>query len=64
MGNTLGAYLGGIPITLGFAYNTPVLVGSGMAIMGVMLTYAFYKTIVLKNTNTLPVNIQIHDITI
>ncbi len=48
MGNTLGAYLGGIPITLGFAYNTPVLVGSGMAIMGVMLTYAFYKTIVLK----------------
>ena len=48
MGNTLGAYLGGIPITLGFAYNTPVLVGSGMAIMGVMLTYTFYKTIVLK----------------
>ncbi|WP_262384304.1 hypothetical protein [Elizabethkingia miricola] len=48
MGNTLGAYFGGIPITLGFAYNTPVLVGSGMAVMGVMLTYAFYKTIVLK----------------
>src|SRR5690554_4374940 len=25
IGNTLGAYFGGIPITLGFAYNTPVL---------------------------------------
>lgn len=43
MGNTLGAYLGGIPITLGLAYNTPVLVGSGMAMIGVLLTFAFYK---------------------
>src|SRR5690606_248618 len=41
MGNTLGAYLGGIPITMGFAYDTPVLVGVGMASMGVMLTIAF-----------------------
>lgn len=42
-GNTLGAYLGGIPITLGLAYDTPVLVGVGMASIGVLLTYAFWS---------------------
>lgn len=43
IGNTLGAYLGGIPITLGLAYDTPVLVGVGMATIGVMLTIAFLR---------------------
>jgi len=33
MGNTLGAFLGGIPLTLGFAYDTPVLVGAGMVLL-------------------------------
>ncbi len=41
MGNTLGAYLGGIPITLGFAYDTPVLVGSGLAFSGAVLATVF-----------------------
>lgn len=44
MGNTLGAFLGGIPITMGFAYDTPVLVGVGMACIGVLLTIAFLKS--------------------
>lgn len=44
MGNTLGAYLGGIPITMGLAYDTPVLVGVGMASIGVMLTFVFLKS--------------------
>ena len=44
MGNTLGAYLGGIPITMGFAYDTPVLVGVGMAFIGVLLTIAFLQS--------------------
>lgn len=44
MGNTLGAYLGGLPIVMGFAYDTPVLVGVGMASIGVGLTVAFLKT--------------------
>ena len=44
MGNTLGAYFGGIPITMGFAYDTPVLVGVGMAFIGVMLTFAYLKS--------------------
>ena len=43
IGNTLGAYLGGIPITLGFAYNSPVLVGVGMAITGVLLASFYLK---------------------
>lgn len=43
LGNTLGAYLGGIPITLGLAYDTPVLIGAGMALTGVGLALAFYR---------------------
>lgn len=42
IGNTLGAYFGGIPITLGFAYNTPVLVGVGMASIGASLSMIYY----------------------
>lgn len=42
IGNTLGAYFGGIPITLGFAYNTPVLVGVGMASIGASLSIIYY----------------------
>lgn len=44
MGNTLGAYFGGIPITMGFAYDAPVLVGVGMAIIGALLTFLYLKT--------------------
>lgn len=43
MGNTLGAYFGGLPITYGLAYDTPVLVGVGMAAIGVLLTFVFLK---------------------
>lgn len=50
IGNTFGAYLGGIPITLGFAYNTPVLVGVGMASIGALLAYAFLQSKPLKNS--------------
>jgi len=48
IGNTLGAFLGGIPITMGFAYNTPVLIGASMAFTGVIITIIFYRQIVLK----------------
>lgn len=48
MGNTLGAFLGGVPITMGYAYNTPVLVGCILALIGVLITYIFYTQIVLK----------------
>ena len=43
IGNTLGAYLGGIPITLGYAYNSPVLVGVGMAGIGALIATVYLK---------------------
>lgn len=48
LGNTLGAYFGGIPITLGLAYNSPVLVGVGMAFSGAILAFIFLRTVVKK----------------
>jgi len=48
IGNTLGAYLGGIPITLGYAYNSPVLVGVGMAGIGAMLATVYLKRFVAR----------------
>jgi MFS transporter, DHA1 family, arabinose polymer utilization protein len=49
IGNTLGAYFGGIPITLGLAYNTPVLVGVGMAFTGTCLAFVYLKKFTTKN---------------
>ncbi len=43
IGNTLGAYFGGIPITMGLAYNSPVLVGVGMASTGALLAFIYLK---------------------
>ncbi len=48
IGNTLGAFFGAIPITLGYAYNYPSLVGAGMASIGTILAFIFLKTYVLK----------------
>lgn len=42
-GNALGAYLGGIPITLGFSFASPILVGIIMACAGIGLTIYFRK---------------------
>lgn len=38
VGNALGALLGGIPLTLGFAYTAPQWVAAAMALCGVVLT--------------------------
>lgn len=40
--NALGAFLGGIPITKGYGYTSPALVGAAMTVGGIiiMLTYA------------------------
>jgi len=48
IGNTLGAFFGGIPIALGFAYNSPVLIGVGMASIGALLSFVFLRMIVVK----------------
>jgi len=41
--NSLGAFLGGIPLSLGLAYNYPSLVGVVLAGMGFLLTIFYYK---------------------
>lgn len=43
IGNALGAYLGGIPITLGLGYNSPQWVGAGMSLCGAILAYLFIQ---------------------
>lgn len=43
LGNTFGAFFGGIPLTLGFAYNSPLLVGVAMASIGVLIAVYYMK---------------------
>ena len=50
VGNTLGAFFGGIPIAMGFGYNTPVLIGVVMAFIGVILSIIFLKFYVSKTS--------------
>ncbi|HLS95642.1 DHA1 family arabinose polymer transporter-like MFS transporter [Sphingobacterium allocomposti] len=51
IGNTLGAYLGAVPITMGYAYNYPSLVGIVMASMGAVLAYIFLAKVVRPQMN-------------
>jgi len=39
--NSLGAYLGGIPLTLGLSYNYPSLVGAGMTVAGLIISLRY-----------------------
>ena len=45
--NSLGAYLGAIPLTIGLSYNYPSLVGAAMAVIGLIIcikyNYAYRK---------------------
>lgn len=43
MANTAGAYLGAIPLKLGYDYTYPSLVGAGMAVMGVVLCLMYMR---------------------
>jgi MFS transporter, DHA1 family, arabinose polymer utilization protein len=40
IGNALGAFLGGIPLTLGYSYASPQWVAAGLALSGVVLALA------------------------
>lgn len=46
--NSLGAFLGGIPLILGFSYSSPALIGAGMAFIGLVITVLFFKKYNLK----------------
>ncbi len=39
IGNALGAFLGGIPLTLGYSYASPQWVAAGLALSGVLLAF-------------------------
>lgn len=41
--NSLGAYLGGLPIAYGLTYNYPSVVGAGMAFMGLLIVGAYLR---------------------
>lgn len=43
VGNALGAFLGGLPLVAGFSYASPNLVGMGMALTGVAITFIFIR---------------------
>jgi DHA1 family arabinose polymer transporter-like MFS transporter len=49
IGNSLGAFLGGLPITYGFGYNTPVLVGMAMALVGVFFSFVLKEDCLMLN---------------
>ncbi|HLV41402.1 MAG TPA: MFS transporter [Brumimicrobium sp.] len=51
IGNSLGAYFGAIPIGLGFAYNTPMLVGAGLAFTGSILALVYLVKYRLRRGN-------------
>ncbi|PZP50422.1 MAG: MFS transporter [Pseudopedobacter saltans] len=44
LGNTFGAFFGGLPLVYGYAYNYPLIVGAGMASLGILFAYIFWKT--------------------
>lgn len=49
IGNSVGALFGGLPLEFGLSYNYPSLVGSGLALIGLLLCLAFirkYKAII------------------
>jgi DHA1 family arabinose polymer transporter-like MFS transporter len=43
MGNALGAFLGGLPIALGYSYTSPALVGVGLALVGAAFAYVLAR---------------------
>ncbi len=43
LGNAIGAFLGGIPVSLGLEYNYPALIGMFMALAGAFCLLAFHK---------------------
>lgn len=49
IGNSIGAYLGAIPIMYGLTYNYPSLVGVVMASFGALLTYIFLVKVERKD---------------
>ncbi|PWB22993.1 MFS transporter [Flavobacterium sp. HTF] len=43
IGNALGAFLGGLPLIAGYSYASPNLIGVGMSIVGMIITFALIQ---------------------
>jgi DHA1 family arabinose polymer transporter-like MFS transporter len=43
MGNALGAFLGGLPLAMGYSYTSPALVGVGLALAGAGFAYVLAR---------------------
>ncbi|MCL2516728.1 MAG: MFS transporter [Microbacteriaceae bacterium] len=43
MGNSLGAYLGGVVVALGLGYRAPIWLGVGLTIAGILITFIAYR---------------------
>ena len=43
IGNALGAFLGGLPLAAGYSYASPNLIGVGMAIIGMIITFVLIQ---------------------
>ena len=54
IGNSIGAYLGAIPIMYGLSYNYPSLVGVVMAGIGAVLTFIFLVKVEKKENIIIP----------
>lgn len=39
IGNALGAFLGGLPLAAGYGFNSPNLIGVGMSVIGMIITF-------------------------
>lgn len=44
IGNALGAFLGGLPLTAGFSYSSPNLIGVIMSVVGMIITFILMKS--------------------
>ncbi|KRD07353.1 hypothetical protein ASE21_17825 [Flavobacterium sp. Root901] len=43
IGNALGAFLGGLPLTAGYSYASPNLIGVGMSVIGMLITITLIR---------------------
>jgi len=43
VGNSIGAFFGGLPLEFGLSYNYPSLVGAGLAMTGFILCLTFIR---------------------
>ncbi len=63
IGNALGAFLGGLPIAMGYGYSSPEWVGAAMAAFGAVFALAFILHQARQNRVTCPAAPRTHRVT-